>query len=69
VGLRVGRSTFSKALDELGDCDPVQYLAVAAAYFPDVVRKVIKDNLSAKGFTEEESRVLFPHMEVNPTRH
>jgi hypothetical protein len=63
-----GQKAFSKALDELGERDPAQYLTIAAAYFPQIVRELIQDNIAAKGLTEEEFRELF-HMEANPTRH
>lgn len=39
---------FSKALDELADRDPVQFLDIVTAYFPHAVLEVIKDEHCSK---------------------
>jgi len=49
-----GQKAFSNALDELADRDPVQFLNIVTAYFPHAVLEVIKDNIAANGFTDEE---------------
>jgi hypothetical protein len=41
-----GTDAFWEAIEELGDADPVRYIAVAGAFFPDVVRKIISDEMS-----------------------
>jgi hypothetical protein len=45
---------FSKALDELADRDPVQFLDIVTADFPHAVLEVIKDDIAANGFNDEK---------------
>jgi hypothetical protein len=65
-----GTKAFSKALDELGDKDPIKYLAVASAYFPREVREAVKDNIAAVGLTVEEFDELIEGLEdFSGTKH
>jgi hypothetical protein len=64
-----GIKSFSKALEELGDKDPIQYLAVASAYFPREVREAVKDNIAAEGLTEDEFDELIDSLDGSETKH
>jgi len=64
-----GTKAFSKALEELGDRNPVQYLAVASAYFPHEVREAVKDNIAAEGMTEDEFNDLIDDLDCSETKH
>jgi len=66
---RGGSKAFSNALDELGNRDPVKYLAVASAYFPREVGEAIKDNIAAEGLTEDELSELLDSLEDSGAKH
>src|SRR4030095_8976332 len=48
-----GSAAFWRALDELGNADPIRWCS------PDVVRKVIRDEIAEQGMTEEDVRELY----------
>ena len=48
----------------MGDEDPVRYVAVAGAFFPDVVRKIIRDEMAEQDMTEEDVRDLFKKLKM-----
>lgn len=52
-----GQKALSKAMAELGE-DPVRYIRVIGAYFPDKVREAIKDAMADAGMTEEDFHEL-----------
>jgi hypothetical protein len=54
-----GSDAFWEAIQALSDVDPVRYIAVAGAFFPDVVSKIIRDEMAERGMTEEDVRKLF----------
>ena len=59
-----GTDAFWEVLGKLSDEDPVRYIAVTGAFFPDVVRKVIRDEMAEQGMTEEVIRVLFKKLKM-----
>src|SRR5262245_19154190 len=59
-----GSDAFWEAVEELGDEDPVRYVAVAGAFFPDVVRKIIRDEMAEQDMTEEDVRDLFKKLKM-----
>ena len=50
-----GAKALSAAFRELV-VDPIRYISVVGALFPDMVREQIKDTLAARGLTEEDIR-------------
>ena len=57
-----GQRGLSNALGKLAD-DPIRYLCVIGAFFPDMVRDAIKDDMAAQGVTEEDIRELVRRLE------
>jgi len=53
-----GTNALSKAMDELGKGDPIRYLHVLGAFFPNLVRESIKDSMAELGITAEDLREL-----------
>jgi hypothetical protein len=47
--------------------DPVRYIRVAGAFFPDMVREAIKDSMAEAGITEEDVREMVRKLE-SPAR-
>jgi hypothetical protein len=45
-----GQKGLSKALDELAS-DPIRYMKVIGALFPDMVREAIRDEMAEAGMT------------------
>ena len=64
-----GRARLSKALDELTNGDPVRSVRILGAFFPDMIREVIKDAMAERGITEEELRELVRKLESPTLRH
>ena len=66
-----GSDAFWEALNELSDKDPVRYIAVASAFFPDVVRSIITEEIAERGMTEEDLRALFKKLKISAhdTKH
>ena len=58
-----GRRALSKALGQLADADPFRYMNVIAAYFPEMVREAIKDEMAEHGMTEEDLREMIRKLE------
>jgi hypothetical protein len=48
-----GSRALSKALDELAEADPIIFMHIMSAFFPDLVRERIKDDLAENGMTED----------------
>jgi hypothetical protein len=57
-----GQEALSAALDELAH-DPVRSIRVLAAFFPEMVRESIKDEMAEKGVTEDDIRELIRKLE------
>jgi hypothetical protein len=64
-----GPKAFSKALGELGEKDPMQFFAIAFAYFPVLVREVIKNNVANLGMTADDFRSFLATSEDPTTVH
>ena len=58
-----GSRSISKALVELAAADPGSYICVVAAYFPDVVREALKDQMAEQGMSEDDLRELIRRLE------
>jgi hypothetical protein len=61
-----GQNGLLKALDELGN-DPIRYMKVIGALFPDMVREAIRDEMAEAGITEEDLREMVRKLE-SPAR-
>ena len=54
-------------MSKLEKDDPVRYIRVAGAFFPDMVREAIKDSKAEAGITEEDVREMVRKLE-SPAR-
>ncbi|MFB6449068.1 hypothetical protein [Bradyrhizobium tunisiense] len=61
-----GSKALNNALRDLG-ADPVRYVRVMGALFPDDVREAIKDEMANRGITEEDLQELVRKLE-SPAR-
>jgi hypothetical protein len=57
-----GRKAVETALDQLAN-DPIRYAVVIGAFFPDMVREMIRDQMADAGITEEDIRELLQKAE------
>ena len=57
-----GKRGLSKAMANL-NADPVRYIRVMGAVFPDMVRETIKDEMAEAGMTEDDLRELIQKLE------
>jgi hypothetical protein len=66
-----GSESFWEALNELSDKDPVRYIAVAGAFFPDVIHRIIRDEMAERGMTKEDVQDLFKKLKMggSHTKH
>ena len=62
-----GEAALADAMAKLGAKDPVRYMRVMGAFFPDMVREAIKDQMAASGMTEEDLHALIRKLE-SPAR-
>ncbi|WP_212439975.1 hypothetical protein [Bradyrhizobium sp. AUGA SZCCT0431] len=62
-----GQAELSKIMAKLSTKDPVRYMAVMGAFFPDMVREAIKDSMAEIGMEEEDLRDLIRKLE-SPAR-
>jgi hypothetical protein len=62
-----GTKAMLKAMKDLAEADPIRYIHVVAAYFPETVRETIKDAMAEKGMTDDDLRKLIRKLE-SPTR-
>jgi hypothetical protein len=62
-----GQKALSRAMKHLSEANPIRYMHVVAAYFPDAVRQAIKDAMAEKGMTDEDLRKLIRKLE-SPAR-
>jgi hypothetical protein len=58
-----GQDGLSEAMSKLEKDDPVGYIRVAGAFFPDMVREAIKDSMAEAGITEEDVREMVRKLE------
>jgi hypothetical protein len=64
-----GRKAFAIALDQLAK-DPIRYAVVIGAFYPDMVRETIRDQMAEAGITEEDLRELIQKLErPSDTKH
>src|SRR5262245_55972881 len=58
-----GKKELNKVLAELAKTDPIRYLHVMHAYFPQMVTDAVKDSMAEKGMTEDDIRELVRKLE------
>jgi len=58
-----GPKALSKAIAELANNDAIRYITIMAAFFPDMVREQIRDNMAEAGITEQDLRELIRKLE------
>jgi hypothetical protein len=58
----VEKGALSKALEELAK-DPVRYVRIIGAIYPDMMRDAIRDNMAEQGVTEDDLRELIRTLE------
>jgi hypothetical protein len=61
-----GKKALSAAIEQL-TTDPIRYMNVMAAFFPDMIREAIKDSMAESGMTEDDLRELIRKLE-SPAR-
>jgi hypothetical protein len=61
-----GKKALSAAIEQLA-ADPIRYMNVMAAFFPDMIREAIKDSMAESGMTEDDLRELIRKLE-SPAR-
>ena len=61
-----GGKALSAAIEQLAT-DPIRYMNVMAAFFPDMIREAIKDSMAESGMTEDYLRELIRKLE-SPAR-
>lgn len=52
-----GKRDLSKAMSKLAN-DPIRYVRVIGAFFPDMIREAIRDTVAEAGLTEEDLREI-----------
>jgi hypothetical protein len=63
-----GSKALSKAFDEL-EADPINFVHIMSAFFPDMARERIKDGLAEVGMTEDDVRELIQKLAGSDKRH
>ena len=63
-----GSKGLSTALDRLAQ-DQVIYLRIMVVYFPELIREAIRDEMAARGMTDEDVRDLINKLQKQETRH
>ena len=58
-----GPEALSKAFAKLAKADPIRYMNIVAALFPDMVREMARDKIVEMGMTEEDVRELIRKLE------
>lgn len=61
-----GQAALGEALKQLSN-DPILYVRVMGAFFPNEIREAIKDEMASQGMTEEDLRELMRKLE-SPVR-
>lgn len=62
-----GAKALSVAMGKIAEEDPIRYLNVIGAYFPEMLAETIKDSIAEAGMTEEDIRELVRKLE-SPAR-
>jgi len=60
-----GFEVFWDEIDKLGD--PARQIKVAGAFFPDLIREALKDELAEHGITHEDLKELLRSLERSAT--
>jgi hypothetical protein len=63
-----GTRAFDIALEKLA-ADPIRYAVVIAAFFPDMVRETIRDQIAEMGMTADDVRELIRKVESHGRPH
>jgi hypothetical protein len=58
-----GKTALAKAVEQLGD-DPIRYVNVMAAVFPEMIREKLKDSLADAGITADDAHELIQKLET-----
>ncbi|SIO55906.1 hypothetical protein SAMN05443247_08153 [Bradyrhizobium erythrophlei] len=61
-----GGKALSKAMEKLAK-DPLRFVTVVGAFFPDMMREAIRDTVAEIGMTEEDIREMVQRLE-SPAR-
>jgi hypothetical protein len=73
IAARVARDRTNAArertFDELAEADPIRFVHIMGACFPDMVREMIRDRLAEVGMTEDDVRELIQKLEGSDKRH
>ena len=69
-----GAKAVKRVMQQLLAKDVIQYVRVIAAFYPDMVRETIRDQMAEAGITEEDIRELLQKAEqkldgVSGTKH
>src|SRR5215472_9906906 len=69
-----GAKAVGRAMQQLAKDDPVRYVRVIGAFYPDMIREEIKDSMAERGITEEDIREILQNAEqelesVSGTKH
>ena len=59
-----GKTALAKAVEQLGD-DPIRYVNVMAAVFPEMIREKLKDLLADAGITADDAHELLQKLEYS----
>lgn len=62
-----GQRALNKAVDNLA-ADPIRYMTIIGAFFPQMVTDAIKDEMAEKGVTVEEVRALMEKVRGKPSK-
>jgi hypothetical protein len=66
---RGGRKAVGLALEKLAK-DPIRFVVVIGALYPDMMREMIRDQMAEAGITEQDLRELIQKLESTPgTKH
>jgi hypothetical protein len=62
-----GKAKLSQIMDDLSKQDPIRHMTVVGAFWPDIVREAIRDEMAERGMDEEDLRDLIRKLE-SPAR-
>jgi len=64
-----GADGVATALDQLSVSDPIRYVYVLGALFPDMVREAIEVQMAESGLPEDDTREVLRKLERRTTMH
>jgi hypothetical protein len=62
-----GQAALSKEMKRLATENPVRYITVLGAFFPDMIREALRDSIAEMGMDEDDIRELIRRLE-SPVR-